>query len=162
MVTKKTVADAVQRVAVGTYKRFLPVATMCGHRTKRKGKVSAFGETGVLETPCDAEQKPYICLECLAGMSIMCAYCQGVIFPFDSVTLYMPDQEFEAGVNTATYGKPLRYVACMRQTCLVEKKGFVFGVWLPNVVTRAAYVGSVIDDEKLFREAVKFSRHSSG
>lgn len=154
MVTKKHLMAA----AISTYKRFLPVAG-CGHSTRRKGRVTAFGETVVLETPLDAQGKPYICLECLGKMSIRCAYCHGAIFPFDSITLYAPGTLFEPGEESVTVGKnPVRFVGCMRSACLSGSKGFFSAVWLPNVVTRHGWVGHVSDDEEAFKGAIESSR----
>jgi hypothetical protein len=145
--------------AISTYNRFLPVAG-CGHSTRRKGRVTAFGETTVLETPLDAKGKPYICLECLGEMSIKCAYCHGTIFPFDSITLYSPGTLYKPEEGSITFGKnPVRFVGCLRPACVSEKRGFFSAVWLPNVVTCHAWIGEYSDDPQIFLDAVESSRY---
>lgn len=162
MVTKKALVGAAKSAVVGTYKRFLPLAG-CGCRTKMKGKVTAFGEEVTLEVPFDAKKNPYVCLDCLASMSIVCTYCLRTIFPYETVTLYAPDALFEPESGSVTFGRdPIRYVGCMRNSCLLASKGYQFGIWLPNVVSLRACVGEIVDDKERFLQAVASSRHYVG
>ena len=108
-------------------------ATVCGHHTKIKGSVTAFGETVQGRLSVIQGKTPY-CHTCLGKMSIQCAWCGKPIFIGHRVTLYLK----QLGVRMPDHAVPyqheesgqLSYVGCMRCADL----GFAdaHGAWVPS------------------------------
>ncbi len=64
----------------------------CGHKTLKKDKVTAFGESCETTIPISNGNTAY-CHRCLEKMAIRCAWCGKAIFIGDPVTLYSPKDE---------------------------------------------------------------------
>lgn len=115
------------------------IATRCGHKTKLIGKVeSSFGGSGsgseVIGMPVKADGTVDYCLDCLAKMTIRCAWCGKPIFIGSTVTSYLPKD----GVTMPDYavardGSPAKgYIGCCRCWC-VEDLDDLIGRWLPGI-----------------------------
>ena len=65
-------------------------ATKCGHRTKRTGNITAFGQTIMVSMPKNKQGSVDHCLECIGKMAIRCAWCENPIFISEPITLYSP------------------------------------------------------------------------
>lgn len=103
----------------------------CGHETKEKDAVTAFGESTITKIPIKDGKTEY-CHRCLEKMAIKCAWCGGVIFIGAPITLYSPAKEdFKIPEHAVVYSKdPLKLVGCLRWKCAdsgVDRVGF----WLP-------------------------------
>jgi hypothetical protein len=112
------------------------IANVCGHKTKRKGLVSAFGGKIMMQLGLCENGKPEYCLDCIGQMSIQCAWCEGSIAIGDYVTLYAHE------TNTRIPKHAVRYhedegllIGCMRKGCgsLFAKK---LGIWTPPGVVK--------------------------
>lgn len=125
-------------------------ATICDHTTRRTGTVTAFGETVTTTMPRNATGSTDYCLDCIAAMTVRCAWCGGPIFVGDAITLYTPqsDKDFErvpsaqldlpfvfdkelgcmVPAHVVVYQrKPLQLVGCMRWRCAdsaTDRAGF--------------------------------------
>jgi len=106
-------------------------ATECGHETKRKGFLNAFGKMVEIRFIVRNNQTEY-CLECLSGMAIRCAWCGEVIFPYDPITLYSPmDKNRQMPDHAVLYNKEHNsYVGCLRWEC-AETGADRCGFWYP-------------------------------
>lgn len=117
---------------LGRLSIFRYTATKCGHRTKRTGKVSAFGRVIITQMPTNKSGKVDYCLNCLGKMAIRCAWCGGPIFIGDPITLYTPKDDFQVPEYTVIYReKPLQLVGCLGWDCAdtgADRAGF----WLPG------------------------------
>lgn len=104
-------------------------ASICGHKTKLKGEVNAFGSTTTTEM--DFPDGPEYCLDCLGKMAIQCAWCGKAIFIGDPITLKVPNESFEVPEFAVKYREdPLVLVGCLRGSCtstIAERAGF----WVP-------------------------------
>ena len=109
----------------------LVTAAKCGHSTKTKGGVTAFGVTITTEMPIKHGHVDY-CLICIADMAIQCAWCELPIFIGDPVTLYTPKAGFEIPDHAMVFSEePLRLVGCLRWDCAstgADRAGF----WVPD------------------------------
>jgi hypothetical protein len=109
-------------------------AMRCGHTTKRKGKVFAFGEERTLQIPKNEEGGVDHCLHCLAGMSTRCAWCGRPIFIGDPITLRAPeDPEYKPPYHEYKVfycKKPYKLVGCLRNGC-AESESDKAGFWHP-------------------------------
>jgi len=109
----------------------------CGHETKRKDRISSFGESAVMQLLIKKGKTPY-CHRCIEKMSIRCAWCGRVIFISEPITLYIPlAKGFKIREYAVVYNKePLQLVGCLRQGCaemFADRSGF----WLsPGKVKR--------------------------
>lgn len=107
-------------------------ATKCGHNTKRRGPVSAFGITINTKMPKNENGSIDYCLDCIAKMSIRCAWCREPIFIGDPVTLYTPRQDFQIPEHAVVHSNdPLQLVGCLGSNCAhtgADRAGF----WLPG------------------------------
>ena len=107
-------------------------ARICGHKTKQKGKVSAFGVTITTEMPLKDDTVDY-CLDCIAKMAIQCAWCGLPIFIGNHITLYFSSKpDFVVPDHAVVYNqKTLELVGCLRMDCAstgADRAGF----WLPD------------------------------
>lgn len=103
----------------------------CGHKTKKKDKVTAYGESTVTGVPIKNGKTPY-CHRCIEKMAIKCAWCGHVIFIGDPITLYTPrDKDFKVPEHAVAYREnPLQLVGCLRWEC-AETGADRAGFWLP-------------------------------
>lgn len=130
----------------------------CGHATKIKGKVSAFGASITTRMPLRNDGTTDYCLKCIAKMAVRCGWCGEPIFIGDPVTLYSPRsvEKFNAGwkedlpftlvvdeatglklPETAVVYQPTEgrkfptIVGCGRTSCADTGADYA-GIWLPN------------------------------
>jgi len=109
------------------------IATKCGHKTKKVEKVDVFGEIFFLLV-----YKTYYCADCLAKMSIRCAWCGQSIKVGDAITLNTPiHKSFKIHDYAVKYSEdPLLLVGCLRWECAdggLDRAGF----WeIPGKVAR--------------------------
>ena len=113
-------------------------ASVCGHQTKLKDRVSAFGESrGYRLIP--HQGKVEYCHQCLAKMTIRCAWCGKPIFIGSPITLYSPSKpkEFAVPEYAVVYdANRLVLVGCLRWEC-AETGADRMGFWVPpGVVER--------------------------
>jgi len=106
------------------------VATKCGHETKLKDKVTAFGESTETVIKMD---KPEYYHRCLKKMAIQCAWCKRPIFIGDPVTLYTPtEKDFKKPEHAVIYNEnPLQLVGCGRTSCADTGADYA-GIWVPE------------------------------
>lgn len=106
-------------------------ATECGHKTKIKDSVEAFGEKTEIEVPVKNGKTLY-CHKCLEKMTIQCAWCGKSIFIGSPITLYSPRDKNEKMSDYAVlYNKENNsFVGCLRRKC--ADSGFDrMGFWHP-------------------------------
>ena len=126
------------------FKRILNIkvtASACGHQTKIKDQITAFGETRGYILLLENGQAEY-CHDCLRKMAIQCARCGKPIFIGDPITLYTTrGWELKPPIFTIpSWAKvyshePLRLVGCLRFEC--ESFGNRNGFWeVPGQVRR--------------------------
>lgn len=111
---------------------FRSIKADCGHRARKIGRISAFGET-IKTTIRPKDGKIAYCHECLTDMAIRCAWCRKPIFIGDAITLYSPVNEDELKIDDSfvVYIKdPLQLVGCLRPNC-AETGGDRAGFWVP-------------------------------
>lgn len=103
----------------------------CGHETKKKDKVTAFGENTETHLSAQGGKIPY-CHRCLEKMAIKCAWCGHVIFIGDPITLYTPsNKDFKVPGHAIIHNKdPLQLVGCLRWDC-AETGADRAGFWVP-------------------------------
>lgn len=129
-------------------------ATLCGHRTKLAGEVTAFGESTTVTIPLNEDGSANYCLDCIGKMTIRCAWCVNPIFIGDPITLYTPrsqkdfsrayatrqqlpfvfdsDLGFKIPAHAVVYQrKPLQLVGCMRWEC-ADSAADRAGFWVPS------------------------------
>ncbi|MFA6077976.1 MAG: hypothetical protein WC724_03065 [Candidatus Paceibacterota bacterium] len=110
------------------------MATICGHHTKRTGKVSAFGHTITTKMPINEEGSVDYCLDCIAKMAIRCAWCGNPIFIGKPITLYTPvSADFKIPEYAVVYEREpsLQLVGCLRWDC-AETGADRAGFWVPG------------------------------
>lgn len=109
------------------------MATICGHHTKRTGKISAFGHTVTTKMPINEEGSVDYCLDCIAKMAIRCAWCGHPIFIGRPITLYSPiSDNFKIPEHAVVYERePLQLVGCLRWDC-AETGADRAGFWMPG------------------------------
>lgn len=109
----------------------------CGHTCKRKTSLTIDGIHGVFKIP---KKDPEYCPECWQEAAIKCAWCDEIILPGESVTLYTPKENFEIPEHAVFYKSEPRVqlVGCLRWACArsgVDRAGF----WvMPGKVQRVA------------------------
>jgi hypothetical protein len=109
----------------------------CGHKTKMKGELQAFGESGIMTLPKE-KTRPEYCLDCIAKMTIRCAWCGKPIFIGDAVTLYSPvDKNYEFPDYAVFHDKEkMQVVGCLSWGCAYTG-GDRAGFWItPGIVNR--------------------------
>jgi len=106
-------------------------ATECGHKTKIKDSITAFGRTTITQIPVRNGKTGY-CHRCLEKMAIRCAWCGEPIFIGDPVTLYSPaDNKYKIPDYAILYKKEHNsYVGCLCWEC-AESGADRGGFWLP-------------------------------
>lgn len=107
------------------------VLAKCGHKTKLKDKVSAFGETIITEIKCRNGKVEY-CHKCLEKMTIKCAWCAKPIFIGDPVTLYSSTSLEKMAEHVVIFSEELmQVVGCGRSSCAQTGADYV-GIWVPG------------------------------
>ena len=109
----------------------------CGHETKLKGKITAYGQSSKMKMNFDTNNIPY-CLDCIEKMTIKCPWCGGPIFVGEYVTLYSPnDPNFQVPDGCVIYSQePLILVGCQSRSCADSGADYC-GIWTPpGVVER--------------------------
>lgn len=100
-------------------------------------RVKVFGEVAYSQFLL---KRPDYCHECLAKMSVKCAWCGKPILVDDPITLYTPrKKDFKVPEYAVVYRKdPLQLVGCLRFSCAdsgIDRSGF----WIkPGRVYRVA------------------------
>ena len=117
---------------LSTLSPFRYKAQKCGHRTKQKGLVSAFGTTIITKMPKNEDGLIHYCLGCIGKMAIKCAWCSNPIFIGNPITLYIPSDNSQIPEHAVVYNKErLQLVGCLRRNCAdtgADRAGF----WLPG------------------------------
>lgn len=105
----------------------------CGHRTKLRDKVTAFGETVITKIKPKNGKIKY-CHKCLEKMAIQCAWCALPIFIGDPITLYSPKDLCHDKVPDYAVifdEKLLQLVGCSRSNCASTGADYA-GFWVPG------------------------------
>lgn len=107
-------------------------AVECGHETKLKGKVSAFGENVVTKIKPDKNGNAKYCHDCLSDMAILCAWCERPIFIGNPITLYSTRKDdFKVPNHASIYKEdPITLVGCGRTDCADTGADYA-GTWIP-------------------------------
>lgn len=106
-------------------------ANICGHHTKRIGEVTSRGESRILSMPISQNGSPDYCLDCIAKMSIKCAWCDNTIHVGNPVTLYIPKESYKVPKDAVRYDKDRRrFVGCLGWNC-AETGADRSGFWIP-------------------------------
>ncbi len=119
----------------------------CGHETAAEGEIAALGETTMMTMPRNAAGGFDYCLDCIAKMTIRCAWCDDIIFIGSPVTLYILPADEAVPDHAVVYSTdPLRLVGCLGWDCAdtsVDRAGF----WLPGESGQGAVhrIGTVFD-----------------
>ncbi|MCK4918671.1 MAG: hypothetical protein KAS02_02720 [Candidatus Pacebacteria bacterium] len=106
----------------------------CGHKTKIKGKITAFGQTTITKMPVNKDGSVDYCLDCIGKMAIRCAWCKEPIFIGDIITLYSPrdKDKFTLPENAVIYNEErMSVVGCGRTTCADTGADYA-GSWIPD------------------------------
>lgn len=111
------------------------VASKCGHTTKVKGGVAAFGERIVTTMPVGKDGRPEYCLKCIEKMAIRCSRCGKAIFVGDPIALLLDDKALLGHVITARPGTRYR-VSCLRIGC-ADSAADRAGFWMPPGVVES-------------------------
>ncbi len=110
-------------------------AKECGHYTKTMGQIEAFGDRKIITF----NGQPEYCLDCMAKMSILCAWCGQPIMVGDQITLLSPSspEEFVIPGYAVVHSKePLQLVGCLRWDC-ADSACLRAGFWdTPGKVSR--------------------------
>lgn len=118
-------------IAISNPFRKTYTANVCRHRTKKIGKVVAHGESHIMSMPLSENGNPDYCLDCIAKMSIKCAWCENPIHVGDPVTLYIPNESFKVPEHAVRHDKDERcLVGCLGWNCAdsgADRQGF----WIP-------------------------------
>ncbi len=107
-------------------------ASKCKHKTKRKGVISSGGEIITMSMPLGEANRPEYCLDCVAKMTIRCAWCGSTIFIGDKVTLYTPKDTFKIPDYAVKYteNESKALVGCLRRNCSITGADMC-GEWVP-------------------------------
>ncbi len=96
------------------------IAKVCLHKTKRSGVIKSLDEEIIMQMPLEDDGRPDYCLNCIAKMSIRCAWCGSVILIDDFITLYVPSNTFRIPDYAVIY-KDIdgseTLVGCLRKGC---------------------------------------------
>ncbi len=108
------------------------IANECGHKTKIKGKIEFFGRTSTMKMPLSKNDCPDYCLECIAKMTIQCAWCKNSIVIGSPITLYTPKESFEIPKHAVLYTEDdsKALVGCLKGSCF-DLPDDMCGHWLP-------------------------------
>lgn len=102
-------------------------ATKCRHRTRARGLVHSSGEVRSIGLPVKGGEAGY-CLDCIARMTIRCAWCGKPIFIGDRITLF-GDTEDRRLWPQACRDDSGRYIGCLRRCCAAADQSA--GRWVP-------------------------------
>lgn len=112
-----------------------PEMAECGHATLGEGEISFYGETTFMKMPRNVAGGFDFCLDCIASMSIRCAWCQSTIFIGSPVTLYTPKPDFPVPSHAVVYSDdPLQLVGCLGWECAFTG-GDRAGFWITDAET---------------------------
>lgn len=115
-------------------------ATHCGHRTRSKGVVQAYGEQTIMQMPRHHDGSIDWCLGCIEAMTIRCALCGKPIFIGDLIALPVWGSPSPLPSFGVVYGgTPLRVVACLRVGC-ADSGADCAGSWMPEGETKRGHV----------------------
>lgn len=91
------------------------VATRCGHTTKRRGVLKAFGQQAKVRMPVNELGSVDWCLDCISDLTIRCAFCGNAIFIGEPITLHTPPKTgFQTPAHAYIYKNiPLLLVGCI-------------------------------------------------
>lgn len=107
-------------------------ANICGHKTKLRGVMKFEGDSTIMRMLPQENGSPDYCLDCIAKMTIKCAWCGSPIWIGRSITLYAPTKKFkipEYAVRYTDHGH-LELVGCLRSMCAMTGADMC-GLWLP-------------------------------
>lgn len=82
----------------------LKVSAQCGHQTKIRDTVTAFGKTEFLNLLFQKGKIPH-CHKCLEKMVIQCAWCGGPIWTGAPITLYSKTSRAKLTPHTVVHEK---------------------------------------------------------
>ncbi|MEN9647234.1 MAG: hypothetical protein RLY57_38 [Candidatus Parcubacteria bacterium] len=111
-------------------------ANKCGHKTKRQGCLTVFGDKHYtyMRMPLAENETPDYCLECIGKMSIRCAWCGEPIHIGDPVIASIPLSptfELPAGAHSFRGDEGETVVlGCLRWDC-ADSGIFRNGFWNP-------------------------------
>jgi hypothetical protein len=81
--------------------------------------------------PLSENGNPDYCLDCIAKMSIKCAWCENSIHVGDPVTLFIPKESYKVPEHAVRYDKDERLlIGCLGWNCAgsgIDRQGF----WMP-------------------------------
>lgn len=107
----------------------------CGHKAKRKTKLTFNGHSGIFTLP----QKREYCPLCFTNAVISCAWCGKYIHPGDPITLNTPQNpDFTTPDHAVVHQREprLRLVGCLRRGCSAQGMDRA-GFWvMPGKVQR--------------------------
>ena len=105
-------------------------AKKCGDMTKRTGRIYAFGKSTTMKMPMNDRDSVDWCLDCVAKMTIQCAWCKLPIFIGNPITLYVATGGIGDRAHAVVWTQnPLRLVGCMDCADTLTDQG---GFWLPD------------------------------
>lgn len=108
------------------------IAKVCGHSTKQSGEQFSLGDNYILNMPLSENGDLDYCLDCVAKMSISCAWCGEPIHIGDPITLYTPKPDFEIPKHAVRYSEhENKLIGCTRLTCADLGAGDRQGFWIP-------------------------------
>lgn len=107
------------------------IAKKCGHRTKKKGTITAFRDKRRIQIPENEDGSVDYCLGCLQRMTTKCYWCGEPIFIGDPVAIDTPGEEHTPPSSYSVYKKdPLKVIVCLGYGCgdgAIDRSGF----WQP-------------------------------
>ncbi len=93
-------------------------ANGCKHKTKREGEIHYFDHTSIMKMPLSKNGNPDYCLDCIARMTIQCAWCRTPITIGSPITLYTPkDSRVPKHAVAYTKDNSKTLVGCTHQSC---------------------------------------------
>lgn len=110
---------------------------VCGHRTRLTDVIRRNGEFVIWSTPLEENGKPDYCIDCLAAMSIPCAWCGEPIDVGEPITLYHPSEFDRVRSDALEYlPEPGSVIGCLSTRCS-DSSADRAGFWMPpGVVER--------------------------
>jgi len=100
-------------------------AVKCGHRSRKSGRISAFGDSVFTHLKANSDGTLDYCLACLGKMAIQCSLCKRAIFVGDPIALYHGTQASAVIVGPTDSA----HVGCMFCTDSAANHS---GFWVPD------------------------------